>query len=282
MTETKQPYRIKDRPPTIFRVEKSKDNPYVMIDRRPVENPRLSFKAKGILTYLLSRPDGWEVSVADLIKRGTDGEAGIRAGLKELKNAGHMKYSTSRKAGRITGWLIEVYEVPDGDFLQVEILDVEKQDVENRTQVLSTLSNKDIKQKNEEEEERTAEIGKVFKTYQSEIGVITPMIADSIDGWIKDGFPLKWLCDAFQESSAQGKRSWKYCEAIIKRWDAQGSQEAMTKPQGKPNTYKPRDLIQERYGGIMEWLKEAEANDNNATNGDINGANRGGVPQLKA
>ena len=144
---------------------------------------------------------------------------------------------------------------------------------------------KEIKEKeikNEEDEERTAEIGKVFKTYQSEIGVITPMIADSIDGWIKDGFPLKWLCDAFKESSAQGKRNWKYCEAIIKRWDAQGSQEEMTKPQGKPNNYKPRDLIQERYGGIMEWLKEAEANDNNATNGDINGANRSGVPQLKA
>lgn len=136
--------------------------------------------------------------------------------------------------------------------------------------------------KNEEDEERTAEIGKVFKTYQSEIGVITPMIADSIDGWIKDGFPLKWLCDAFQESSAQGKRSWKYCEAIIKRWDAQGSQEAMTKPQGKPNTYKPRDLIQERYGGIMEWLKEAQENDNTSTNGSIDGANRSGVSQLKA
>lgn len=84
--------------------------------------------------------------------------------------------------------------------------------------------------KKNEDEERTAEIGEVYKTYQSEIGVITPMIAESIDGWIKDGFPLKWLCDAFHESSAQGKRSWKYCEAIIKRWKAQGNQNEM-KPQ---------------------------------------------------
>jgi len=137
---------------------------------------------------------------------------------------------------------------------------------------------KEIKETKEKEEEHA----QVFRAYSSEIGILTPMIADSINEWIKDGFPVKWMCDAIHEAALQNKRNWKYCEAIIKRWDAQGSQEAMAKPQGKPNNYKPRDLIQERYGGIMEWLKEAEANDNNATNGSIDGSNRSGVPQLKA
>ena len=140
MTEKRKEYKIDGRPSTIYRVVKNKDNPYVMIDRRPVDNPALSFKAKGILTYLMSRPDGWEVSVADLIKHGTDGEAAVRSGLKELKEAGHMKYTQSRNEGRITGWLIEVYEVPhspDGDFQ-----DVENQDVENQGQVLSKLNRK--------------------------------------------------------------------------------------------------------------------------------------------
>lgn len=143
MSEQRKEYKIDGRTPTIYRVVKNKDNPYVMIDRRPVDNPDLSFKAKGILTYLLSRPDGWEVSVADLIKHGIEGEAAIRSGLKELKNARHMKYTTSRKQGRITGWLIEVFEIPfspDSDFQ-----DVDFQDVENRTQVLSTLSSTELK-----------------------------------------------------------------------------------------------------------------------------------------
>lgn len=135
MTEDKKHYRIEGRPATIYRVVKSTDNPYVMIDRRPIDNAALSFKAKGILTYLLSRPDGWEVSVADLIKRSTDGEAAVRSGLLELKNAGHMKYTKTRQAGRITGWLIEVYEVPHSDFQ-----DVVFQDVENQGQVLKKLS----------------------------------------------------------------------------------------------------------------------------------------------
>ena len=139
MTEQRKEYKIEGRPPTIYRVVKNKDNPYVMIDRRPVDNPKLSFKAKGILTYLLSRPDGWEVSVADLIKHGAEGEAAVRSGLKELKLAGHMRYTNSRNQGRITGWLIEVFEMPLPDS---ENQQVEKQDVENRTQVLKTLSRK--------------------------------------------------------------------------------------------------------------------------------------------
>lgn len=141
MGEERKEYRIEGRPATIYKVVKNKDNPYVMIDRRPIDNPALSFKAKGILTYLMSRPDGWEVSVADLIKHAQDGEASVRAGLKELKVAGHMKYTAMRGQGRITGWLIEVFEVnsPDSDFQQVE-----NQDVENRTQVLKTLSTNEL------------------------------------------------------------------------------------------------------------------------------------------
>lgn len=183
MSGEKKEYKIEGRPATIFRAVKNKENPYVMIDRRPIDNGKLSFKAKGILTYLMSRPDGWEVSVADLVKHSVDGEASIRSGLKELRDAGHMRYIKSRNQGRITGWIIEVYELPqgfaftehipsdesidekispdsenrdvvpptgggspDGDFLLVEKQDVENQDVENRTQVLSTLSNTDFKE----------------------------------------------------------------------------------------------------------------------------------------
>jgi hypothetical protein len=143
MSEAKTEYKIHGRPQTIYRVVKNKDNPYVMIDRRPVDNPKLSYKAKGILTYLLSRPDGWEVSVADLIKHGAEGEAAIRSGLKELKQVGHMKYTQARDQGRITGWLIEVFEVPispDRDFQ-----DVENQDVENQGQLINRGSNKQKK-----------------------------------------------------------------------------------------------------------------------------------------
>ena len=93
----------------------------------------------------MSRPDGWEVSVADLVNHATDGDDSIRSGLKELRNAGHMKYTKMREKGRITGWLIEVYELPHADFP-----DVDFPDVENPTQVLSILSSTDLKKRKTE------------------------------------------------------------------------------------------------------------------------------------
>ena len=154
MSEEQQEYRIEGRPATIFRTVKSKDNPFVMIDRRPIDNAALSFKAKGILTYLMSRPDGWEVSVKDLFNHATDGEDAIRSGLAELRKAGHMKYVQERVKGRITGMVIEVYEVPltspHADFPDVEKPHVEKPDVENPTQVISTLSSTESSSKERE------------------------------------------------------------------------------------------------------------------------------------
>ncbi|MCR4314340.1 MAG: hypothetical protein NUV84_03780, partial [Candidatus Uhrbacteria bacterium] len=113
------------------------------------DNPNLSYKAKGILTYILSRPDGWEVNITDLKNHGKEGAAALRTGLRELREAHHVCYYAARDVGRITGWLIEVYEIPydlpigeQKEDIEAEIApDDDFQQVENRRQVLKTLSN---------------------------------------------------------------------------------------------------------------------------------------------
>jgi len=134
---------------------------------------------------------------------------------------------------------------------------------------------KEIKETKEKEEEQA----QVFRAYSSEIGILTPMIADSINEWIKDGFPIKWMCDAIHEAALQNKRNWKYCEAIIKRWDAQGSQEEMKKP---VNGYKQKPNEPKAFEAIREFMKSQGVD-----NGDITGniqddsAYQRGVPQLE-
>ncbi len=137
--------------------------------------------------------------------------------------------------------------------------------------------------KNEDDEVlATVALRAISKAYESEIGLITAMIADELKEAATD-YPLKWTLDAIHECAIQNKRGWKYVLSILKRWKAQGNQEDNKPQQGKQSNYKPRDLVQERYGGIMEWLQEAEQNDDNTTaNGSNHGENRGGVPQLKA
>ena len=226
MTEQTSEYKIEGRPSTIFRTIKNKDNPYVMVDRRTIDNDKLSFKAKGILTYLLSRPDGWEVNLVDLSKRGTDGLASIKSGVKELKDAGYLKHAGTRNSvtGHFGTVIWEVYEVPQvGNQLadtpdmvvgspQVDLPQVENPQVDNHTQVLSTLSSKELSSST------TAEI---FKTFESNISMLTPMLSQRIGDAI-DTYPHQWILDAIQEAVTHNARNWAYIEKILKTWKARG------------------------------------------------------------
>ena len=63
-----------------------------------------------------------------------------------------------------------------------------------------------------------------FKLYEENIGPLTPLIADAL----KDGeriYSSEWIADAIELAVKNNKRSWKYCEAILKRWKEEGRAE---------------------------------------------------------
>jgi hypothetical protein len=98
---------------TIFRIVKDKENPFVMMDRRVLENLQMSWKAKGLLAYLLSRPDNWEINMGDLVNRSTDGEHSTRGALDELLIAGHVVRDIERDdQKRFVRFVFKVYEKP--------------------------------------------------------------------------------------------------------------------------------------------------------------------------
>lgn len=68
-----------------------RENPFVMIDHRPLNDDNLSWQAKGLLAYLLSKPDNWIVIVADLVKRATNGRDSVNSILKELEQKGYIE-----------------------------------------------------------------------------------------------------------------------------------------------------------------------------------------------
>lgn len=92
---------------------------FVIVDQSAIEDSRLSWAARGLLGYLLSRPDDWKVLVNDLRKRGDLGRDGIYRLLKELRATGYMRFERSRdEHGRIRGGRYIVQEIagsPDPD-----------------------------------------------------------------------------------------------------------------------------------------------------------------------
>ena len=51
---------------SIIRVSKNKNNPYFLMNNTGINDKNLSFKAKGVLAYLISKPDNWYINYRDL------------------------------------------------------------------------------------------------------------------------------------------------------------------------------------------------------------------------
>jgi hypothetical protein len=90
---------------------------FVIIDQHAIEDGRLSWAARGLLGYLLSRPDDWKVLVNDLRKRGDLGRDGIYKLLKELRTVGYARYVRLRdRFGRIRGGFYMIREIADSPY----------------------------------------------------------------------------------------------------------------------------------------------------------------------
>jgi hypothetical protein len=86
---------------------------FVILDQQAVEDTRLSWAARGLLAYLLSRPDDWRVLINDLRKRGDLERDGIYKLLRELRDTGYVQFLRYRdEQGRIRGGTYLVQEIP--------------------------------------------------------------------------------------------------------------------------------------------------------------------------
>lgn len=96
---------------TIIRIPRRQR--FVIVDQRAIEDEALSWAARGLLAYLLSRPDDWKVLVNDLKRRGNLGRDGIYRLLRELRDTGYIRYQPHRGAdGRLRGGSYYVSEIP--------------------------------------------------------------------------------------------------------------------------------------------------------------------------
>ena len=84
------------------------------IDQRTIEEDSLSWASRGLLSYLLSRPDGWTLRVDELCECGDLGRDGIYNLLNELREAGYVTYERERdEYWRIRRGSYTIYETPD-------------------------------------------------------------------------------------------------------------------------------------------------------------------------
>ena len=113
-----------------------------------LRDKRMTWKAKGLLSVMLSLPEEWDYSIAGLSTISDGGLAVVRSGLKELETFGYLIRKPVKEKGKIVDWEYTVFEKPHVEKPHVDFQHVEKPQVENRTQLnTNQLNTKEINTK---------------------------------------------------------------------------------------------------------------------------------------
>lgn len=64
----------------------------------------------------------------------------------------------------------------------------------------------------------------IFRLYEEHIGPLTPMLAESLRE-AEELYPYQWIEAAIRAAVENNKRSWRYAEAILRRWQEKGRDE---------------------------------------------------------
>lgn len=96
---------------TVVRVKKTRD--FTVMSNTHLRDRSLSFKAKGVLSFMLSLPEDWNYSVEGLALFAADGRDAVNTAIRELSAAGYVERSQSHdERGRMAGYEYVVHETP--------------------------------------------------------------------------------------------------------------------------------------------------------------------------
>lgn len=86
---------------------------FTIIRNEVLRDDRLSFRARGVMAYLLSQPVGFRISADEVAGAGREGRDAIRVALREMQVVGYLRREKRRTAdGRLMTDSV-LYETPD-------------------------------------------------------------------------------------------------------------------------------------------------------------------------
>ncbi|MBU3205175.1 DnaD domain protein [Clostridium algidicarnis] len=233
----------------IFRVIKDKENPYIMVNKYYIHDNRLSLKAKGLMSYFLSRPDDWEFYQNEIMKHCTDKRDSLSNAINELIVAGYIERSFKRgECGKLKGgYDYAVHEIPviinnEENACTQESTESgfpesgETRNRENPNSGNPPLLNKELipnkelklnketttKGKNEEINSCSSSITKIFKHFeQCNFGLLSPILMEKIEADVEI-YGETFVMRAAEVADEQGKHKYSYVKGILENWKVNG------------------------------------------------------------
>ena len=95
---------------SVFKIEKN--NNYTVMSNYHLRDKSLSYKAKGLLSFMLSLPEDWDYSLNGLVVISKESRDGIRSILKELQENHYLEIEKVRGAKGYFEYNYLIYEKP--------------------------------------------------------------------------------------------------------------------------------------------------------------------------
>lgn len=122
----------------VMRVHKNAN--YTIMSNHHFKEKKMSLKAKGLLSLMLSLPDDWDYSINGLATLSKDGKDSVMSALKELEAFGYLiRTRLTDERGRFAGYDYDIFEEPKSAPYS-EIPKTENSDTENPPQLNTKAS----------------------------------------------------------------------------------------------------------------------------------------------
>ena len=215
---------------SIIRVNKNKD--YTVMSNFHLKDKRLSLKAKGLLSVMLSLPKNWDYSIAGLVAISRESESCIKAILDELKKFNYLKIiklmPDKTESGRIE-YIYDIYEKPKQEDKKQEVENqplefqpLEIQALENQGQYNTNnklLNNKLLINNTNKNTSSNinSDLENIIDNFSSNIHSITPFELEKIKSWL-NVFDCSILNKAIEIATLNNIKTMNYIEGILRIW----------------------------------------------------------------
>lgn len=238
----------------IIRVKKNRD--YFVASNEPFNDDNLTWEARGVMGYLLSKSDQWECRIEDLVNKGPAGKDKVERILNELMEHGYIRRHRQRREDGTFFWVTEVYESPtlnpdaQNEELQARLAikrmnaiakrqrAYEKQKAKQSSGVLSSsglsstglssngesppiINTESINTDSTNNTNADQAFAEICKAYEQEISALSPIIVDRIKESLAV-YPAEWHKQAIGIAVEMNKRSWGYVAGILRNWKSIG------------------------------------------------------------
>lgn len=246
---------------------------FSIIDNRVIEDKRLSWGARGLLEYMLSKPDDWKFYMSELISHSDkDGRDKTYGYMDELKKYGYVTRKQKRNSnGKFGNQDLIVNDSPLTGFPYTAKPDTDSPDTVNPALLNTDFKpNTDLNNTNKSLVDAQHSIHDVFTLWQNNWGFPNGIAQQDLTEWVNEfgGDLVYYVIETALRRNVKSSGADSYLRVTLSAYKKQGIntvkkavQEAEQHQQQMSREYQQKSGSRKRQPineGLPEWFKKQQ------------------------